>query len=182
MQIITRKMQAADLAEADQCNEPFTVHEHLILDVREGNINYRTVSVKPYEKHYGPEHVDYTQYVDNPDKAVFFGYVDEELAGQIRVYKNWNLYAYIDDIAVKGQFRRQGVGRALIMEAIGWARQGGYPGLMLETQNINAAACRLYESCGFRLGGFDQYLYKAVMPGTEEIALYWYLMLDEPKC
>jgi streptothricin acetyltransferase len=68
-------------------------------------------------------------------------------------------------------------------QAIGWARERGLPGVMLESQNIplagtfrNGAACRLYESCGFVLGGFDSYLYRGVMPGTREIALYWYLM------
>jgi hypothetical protein len=28
---------------------------------------------------------------------------------------------------------------------------------------------------GFKLGGFDRFLYQAVMPGTEEVAMYWYL-------
>jgi streptothricin acetyltransferase len=66
-----------------------------------------------------------------------------------------------------------------MMEAIDWARGGGYPGLMLETQDINVAACRFYASLGFKLGGFDRYLYKAEMPGTDEIALYWYLLFEE---
>jgi hypothetical protein len=47
---------------------------------------------------------------------------------------------------------------------------------MLETQNINVAACRLYERCSFVLGGFDACLYRGVMPGTREIALFWYLL------
>ena len=46
----------------------------------------------------------------------------------------------------------------------------------LETQNINVAACRLYASCGFVLAGFDGCLYRGVMPGTRENALFWYLV------
>jgi RimJ/RimL family protein N-acetyltransferase len=38
------------------------------------------------------------------------------------------------------------------------------------------AACRLYESCGFQLAGFDRCLYQGRHPGTAEIALYWYLV------
>jgi streptothricin acetyltransferase len=47
---------------------------------------------------------------------------------------------------------------------------------MLETQNNNVAACRLYESGGFQLAGFDRCLYKGLHPDTDEIALYWYLV------
>jgi ribosomal protein S18 acetylase RimI-like enzyme len=59
-----------------------------------------------------------------------------------------------------------------------WARDKGCPGMMLETQNNNVAACRFYESCGFELGGFDAYLYKGLNRTTDEIALYWYLMFE----
>jgi len=37
-------------------------------------------------------------------------------------------------------------------------------------------ACKLYESCGFELRGFDTHLYKAFDPATDEMALYWYLI------
>ena len=72
-------------------------------------------------------------------------------------------------------FRRRGIDRRLIQQAAAWARDRGLPGVMLETQNINVAACRLYERCGFVLGGFDACLCRGVMPGTWEIALFWYL-------
>ena len=45
---------------------------------------------------------------------------------------------------------------------------------MVETQNNNVAACKLYERCGFRLSGFDQDLYRGQDPETTEIALFWY--------
>jgi streptothricin acetyltransferase len=48
---------------------------------------------------------------------------------------------------------------------------------MLETQNDNVPACLFYERCGFTLAGFDRNLYRALRPDTEEIALYWYLLL-----
>jgi ribosomal protein S18 acetylase RimI-like enzyme len=63
-----------------------------------------------------------------------------------------------------------------VQQAIAWAQDRQLPGVMLETQNINVAACRLYERCGFTLGGFDRYLYQGLHPDTEEIALYWYLV------
>jgi streptothricin acetyltransferase len=60
--------------------------------------------------------------------------------------------------------------------AIEWARSLDLPGLMLETQDINVKACRFYERMGFVLSGFDRHLYKATLPGRDEIALYWYLV------
>jgi streptothricin acetyltransferase len=46
---------------------------------------------------------------------------------------------------------------------------------MLETQNTNVAACLFYRRCGFELGGFDRFLYHAIHPDSDEIALYWYM-------
>ena len=37
------------------------------------------------------------------------------------------------------------------------------PGIMLETQNNNVAACKFYEKCGFVIGGFDFLVYKGLI-------------------
>ena len=107
-----------------------------------------------------------------------FGVANGNLAGQVRVLKWWNGYAYIGSIVVDNKYRRQGVGRVLIARVVDWAKSKGLPGVMLETQSNNVGACRLYESCGFVLGGFDEYLYKGLNPATDEIALYWYLIFN----
>ena len=52
---------------------------------------------------------------------------------------------------------------------------GGSKGLMLETQDLNLAACRFYVKTGFRIGGADTLLYEGL--GTElaeERAIFWY--------
>jgi len=154
----------------------FEVRAKLLLSAENGEISYTIVDVPPYIKQYKPEKVEPETYVDNPDRIVFFAYVDGGLAGQIRVLKNWNGYAYIDDIAVEPKYRGHGVGRALMGRAIEWAKAKGFPGMMLETQDNNVAGCRLYKNCGFELRGFDTHLYKALDPDTDEIALYWYLI------
>ena len=177
MKIIVHPMDKDTLHQINQCDASFTVDAKLVLSAENGKISYTAVDVSPYTKQYGPDEMDYNTFISNPDKAVFFAYVDEELAGQVRMVKYWNGYAYIDDVAVDTKFRRQGVGRALIERAIEWARSKGFPGLMLETQNNNVAACKLYEACGFELRGFDTHLYKGLKPNTDEIALYWYLIL-----
>ncbi len=175
MEITIREIDEQSIRYVNQFDNAFTVDSHLVLTVENGNISYRIFPVEPYEKQYPVDATDYSKYVCDPDKTVFFAEVDGELAGQIRLITWWNEYAYIDDIVVEPRFRGQGVGRALIQRAIEWANNGNFPGLMLETQNNNVRACQLYESCGFTLGGFDKYLYKGINPATDEIALYWYL-------
>ena len=72
-----------------------------------------------------------------------------------------------------------GVGRALMDRAIAWAVERGLPGVRAETQSNNVPACKLYESCGFRLGGFDRDLYRGLDEGTTEVALFWYLLFGQ---
>jgi streptothricin acetyltransferase len=176
VEITICEMDARTLRSVDQCDNTFTVDSQLVLHAEDGKISYTVVSVPPHKKSYPPEQKDYRAYLNDPAKVIFFAFVDGELAGQIRVLKYWNAYACIDDIAVEPRFRKCRVGRTLIQRAVEWVRVKGFPGLMLETQNINVSACRFYESCGFELGGFDRNLYKGLNPSTDEIALYWYLM------
>jgi streptothricin acetyltransferase len=70
--------------------------------------------------------------------------------------------------------RRSGVGAQLILRAESWARGRGLAGIALETQNVNAPACRFYRAMGFRIGGYDRYLYTGIDPDTREIAVFWY--------
>lgn len=175
MEILIQEMDEGSLSCVDQVDDTFLVESQLILSVEKNRINYSVVPVATHEKRYPPERKDYRVYLDNPDRVIYFAYVDGDLAGQIRVLKFWNGYGYVDDIAVSPGHRRHGVGHALMQKAIQWAKEKGLPGMMLETQNINVTACRFYESCGFQLGGFDSLLYKALHPDTDEIALYWYL-------
>ena len=175
-EIVIQRLTAANQADLNRCDNAFTVEAELCLAAEDGRISYTVQPVTPYEKRYGPEVHDAQAYTSKPDHAAWLAYVDGQLAGQILVHENWNRLALIWDIAVDPPFRRLGAGRRLIGQAVGWARGRGLPGVMLETQNINVAACRLYESCGFVLGGFDACLYRGVMPGTREIALFWYLL------
>jgi len=174
--IILREIDKDSIQHVNQCDSSFIIDSKLVLSTENGKISYTIVNVPPYTKQYGPEEVDYSTYISNPDKNVFLAYVDNELAGQIRVIKYWNGYGCIDDLAVDAKHRRQGIGRALIARAIEWAKERKLPGMMLETQNNNVEACHLYERCGFELRGFDTNLYKGSNPNTDEIALYWYLM------
>jgi ribosomal protein S18 acetylase RimI-like enzyme len=177
MTIIVCELNEQNIQDVNKCDGTFTVDSKIILQAEKDDIRYTVVSVLPYQKRYPSDEIDYTTYLAKPDKTIYFAYMDRQLAGQIILRKNWNQYAYVEDIAVDIHFRKCGVGRTLVAEAIDWAKTKLLAGIMLETQNNNVAACRFYERCGFKLGGFDRYLYKGISKNTEEIALYWYLLL-----
>lgn len=176
MEISIREMDRDNLHNASKCDADFTVDSKLVLRAEDGVIHYSVVSVAPYRKQYIFEAKDYSTYIFNPDKIVYFAYADGHLAGQINITKHWNAYAWIDDFAVDARFRRRGIGRAMMQKAVDWAKEKNLPGIMLETQDINVPACRFYEKFGFALRGFDTHLYKGLTPSTDEIALYWYLI------
>jgi ribosomal protein S18 acetylase RimI-like enzyme len=176
---IIRKLNATRLLDVDRCDGRFTVESRLVMDARYYAIHYRIEAVAPYEKRYPPEIYDVAEYVDHPDRAIFLAYLDQQLAGQIRLCRYWNRYAYIEDIVVDVNYRRRGIGRALIRQAIAWAQENGFPGIMLETQDNNVAGCGLYQSCGFTLNGFDTGLYRGIDPTSQEVALFWYLVFTK---
>jgi ribosomal protein S18 acetylase RimI-like enzyme len=176
MNITIQQLDERNFNDLNRCDSAFTVDSRLILQTENDVIGYTVVSIPPYQKRYPVEELDYATYLHHPDKSIFLAYAGGQLAGQIIVRKNWNRYAYIEDIVVDAGLRREGVGRALLQHAVTWARARQLAGVMLETQNNNVAACRLYESCGFQLAGFDCRLYRGLHPETDEIALYWYLV------
>ena len=147
------------------------VESELVLNLSGGKLEYEVVAVAPYEKVYPrsePECESTTPGVS------FFAYSGSEVVGQIALCRNWNDFAYVNHLVVESAFRRSGIGCALVLHAIEWSQAERLAGVMLETQNTNVAACKLYERCGFRLRGFDQDLYRGREPDTREIALFWY--------
>ena len=61
--------------------------------------------------------------------------------------------AELENIAVLPERRGCGAGRALLHEAILWAKQQGATSLRLEVRRSNARALRLYAACGFAACG-----------------------------
>jgi len=178
MEIVIEEVNQGNVGHVGKCDGEFVIDSRLILHVENNEIRYTIAGVPRSKKQYGEDDIDYTTYIDDPEKTIFLAYTDGQIAGQIILRKSWNNYAHIEDIAVDVRFRRIGIGRALILRAKKWAQDRGLPGIMLETQDNNVGACKFYEGCGFRLSGFDTYLYKGLNRSTDEIALYWYLVFD----
>ena len=175
MEIQIRQMDSQSLHQVDQFHRNSTVSSKLVLHVENNKLTYSIVPVEPYEKTLSIDVEDYSTFINNSQKVIFFADVDGKPVGQIKVVPWWNKFAYIEELAVDTEFRGKGVGSALMRRAIEWARTQHFPGIMLETQDNNVPACKLYEKYGFVLGGFDQYAYKN-FDQADEIALYWYLI------
>jgi streptothricin acetyltransferase len=174
MELIIEEVDKSTISDVGKIDGRFVIDGRLLLQAENDQIHYSVIDLPPIEKRYGREDIDYSAYVADQERAIFLAYMDGRLAGQIILRENWNNYAYIDDIAVDVAFRRLGVGRALVDRVRLWARQKRLPGIMLETQTNNVAACRFYESCGFKIGGFDNMLYRGLDSGTDEVAVYYY--------
>ncbi len=175
MNIQIRQMDSPSLHQVDQFNRNSMVNSHLMLHIQNNKISYSIIPVEPYEKILSVDPEDYTTFVDNPQKVIFFADVNGKPVGQIKLVPWWNKFAYVEELVVDTDFRGQGIGYALMSRAIACARQQGFPGLTLETQDNNVPACKFYEKCGFILSGFDLCAYKNLDNPTE-FALYWYLI------
>lgn len=182
MDIQIREMTDRDHPEHIQIDGSFTVDSELVLSVTDQGIGYTVKPVVPsYQKSY-PDEADQgdsgnlSEYIGRPDRAVYLALAGDRAVGRIMLAKNWNRYAYIEDLRVDRNARGHGIGRKLIEQAVLWAKASHTPGLMLETQSNNVRACQFYESCGFVIGGFDSYLYRGFKEHSQETAVFWYLL------
>jgi streptothricin acetyltransferase len=176
MQIQIRQMDSQSIHQVDSFYRNSIVTSKLRLHIQDNKISYSIIPVEPYEKILNVDAEDYTTFIDNPEKVIFFGDLDGKPVGQIKMVPWWNKFTYIEELTIDTPFRGKGVGRALLIHAIEWAKQQNFPGVTLETQDNNVPACMLYERCGFVLSGFDLYAYRNFPEARDEIALYWYLI------
>lgn len=90
--------------------------------------------------------------IKNPLSLFLTAEVNGELAAYIGLYIIKD-EAQILNIAVKENYRRNGIGKALIIKAEKKAKLRGAKKLTLELRKSNTAAQNLYNSCGFLIDG-----------------------------
>lgn len=165
-----------NLIYINKIDSTFKADSKLILSLSGDKFCYTIVQIPSYLKSYDYGSKDFSVYITNKDKIIFFAFRNEKLAGQIILFKSWNNYCYIYDLRVAADLRRKGIGYLLIEKAITWAKENNCIGLEAETQDINVKACLFYEKLGFTLGGYDKLRYKSSLKEKDEIALNWYLL------
>ncbi|WP_334074483.1 MULTISPECIES: GNAT family N-acetyltransferase [Paenibacillus] len=178
MTVNVKALSKSDLGLPMHIRNEFTVDSVLQLSMKDGVIQYEAVSVPAYTKHYPDDLLPMAEYIENPDKYLVIARTDQAIVGLAAVSRNWNGLALLEELKVDTDYRRHGLGKRLIDVVKEWARVRGMAGIMLETQHNNVLACKFYEGYGFTIGGFDRYVYKAIEPSKDEVALYWYLMLS----
>lgn len=89
---------------------------------------------------------------------------------------HWNKTVSVEALYVEPQYRRQGVGRALVEAVLPYARGVGARVLLAETQNVNYPAVQYYLATGWRLCGVNDRYYAP--PHDQEIALFFSYNLE----
>lgn len=82
--------------------------------------------------------------------------------------------AVLWDLRVAPAWRGRGVGASLLGAAARWAAGRGARQMVIETQNVNVAACRFYARQGCVLGAVHRHAYGDAL---DEVQLLWYLDL-----
>lgn len=99
----------------------------------------------------------------HPDAAVFVAEVDGRIAARLSLSRDPHPSSrHVADLGlmVAEQYRRQGIGRALLDEAVAWARVSGIRKLELHVFPWNEPAIALYESFGFEQEGYRKAHYE----------------------
>lgn len=93
------------------------------------------------------------------DKAYFIvAIMDNKVAGYTGMYCIYG-DCYITNIAVSHNYRRLGIGKALINKLIKYAKKQNYNFISLEVRESNISAINLYKSFGFKKIGVRQNFY-----------------------
>jgi GNAT superfamily N-acetyltransferase len=78
------------------------------------------------------------------------------------------------DVRVDHDFRRQGVGMALIYQAIQFARDAELRAVAIQSKTDNLPIARLLQKCGFEIAGLDIHHQTNHDLVAESVTLFWY--------
>ncbi len=142
-------------------NEPFSLYGKFLPIYLDGKWNY-SIQLLPEnevaEMCFPDENYDYDDLVND---HVFIGAYDgEKCVGLAVLADDMFKYMYLDDLKVSQEYRKQGIGKALMEKAMETAHERNYNGIYTIAQDNNVSACKFYLSVGFDIGGFDNRIYQ----------------------
>lgn len=136
---------------------------------------------KPYDEPY--EHLpDDTDKLFQPwwDDVKAWGIVkDDKLVAVIETaVEGWSNRLIVTELWIDNDYRRQGIGTALMDIAVKRAKDEDRRAIMLETQSRNEAAIAFYLKYGFSLIGFDACAYRNNDLERKEVRLNMGILLN----
>ncbi|BCL34984.1 GNAT family N-acetyltransferase [Nostoc sp. MS1] len=97
---------------------------------------------------------------DNQGQLVAF--IVATVEQEIPIYRTKE-FAFIHDLWVEPEYRKQGIAKQIVQQTIQRLRQIGVEQIRLDTAAANEAARKLFTSCGFRLSTMEM-----LMTGSRE--------------
>ncbi|MBE9488803.1 MAG: GNAT family N-acetyltransferase [Bacteroidetes bacterium] len=124
--------------------------EHLDLIVKLFDA-YRVFYRKPSNKDAAKQFL--FERLKNKDSIIFLAFVNDEAVGFTQLYSSFSSVSMqpiyiLNDLFVDENYRKQGIGVALLHKAKQLCRETNYKGLALQTETTNPAQ-HLYESLGW---------------------------------
>jgi ribosomal protein S18 acetylase RimI-like enzyme len=100
-------------------------------------------------------------------------FLTAEVDGEVRGYvdllaRPWQRLGWVANLAVDREYRRRGIGTALMSHARRWAREQGLQEILAETTTKNYPALCFYQKLGFQFCGFNDHYYT-----NQDIALFF---------
>lgn len=172
-EIIISPLKEELIEDIHKTNDSFKVFGKVVPSFQSGKWAFEEILFDEVKNiRFPDDQLDWIEYIDSEDKALFLAYKDDDCIGQIRIIQDWNRFCYIENIATKEDFRGHGIGSLLLTKAEDWAKERNLIGISLEAQDDNLGACRFYVKQGFVLGGVDT-LKQSSNPQIDA-TLYWY--------
>ena len=84
-------------------------------------------------------------------------YLDKNIVAGFVTLGEKNSRADIGIIAVDAEYRGKGIGKNLMSSAENWFANKNYNEMQVITQKDNLPACRLYESCGYKIDKMEYF-------------------------
>lgn len=107
------------------------------------------------------------------EEAFLVAEADNEVRGYVDLLAlPWQQMGWVANLAVERNYRRRGLGTALMRHARQWARERGLRLLQAEATTKNYPALRFYQKLGFRFCGFNDHYYS-----NQDIALFFVQIL-----
>ena len=115
---------------------------------------------------------------DDKQTVIFVLKKNKKIYGFAAASKGWNNMVHLDYIGLDVSIRGAGNAQKLLNAVINWTREIGLDALRIECQSNNVLACRFYKKAGMTFGGYDESLYWAIPDSKDEIAVFFYYMLN----